>query len=78
MTIFSFLQHLSQRLVSKAMTLYKTLGQNVSLVSIKNLISVLLGLISDHKFGVDEEYTKVINSICLKILDRCSFTHLNW
>lgn len=55
----------------------KTLGQNLSLVSIKNLISVLLGLMSDHKLA-GEEYTKVINSICLKILDRCNFTHLNW
>lgn len=25
-----------------------------------------------------EDYTKVINSICLKILDRCNFTYLNW
>lgn len=88
---FSYLQHLSQRPVSEALTLYqpllsslysfftsKSLGQNLSLVSIKNLISVLLSLMSDQKFGPGEEYTKVINSICLKILDRTNFTHLNW
>jgi cytoskeleton-associated protein 5 len=56
----------------------KSLGQNLGLVSIKNIISVLLGLMSDQKFGPGEEYTKVINSICLKILDRTNFTHLNW
>ncbi|CRK99142.1 CLUMA_CG012503, isoform A [Clunio marinus] len=83
-------KHLSQRPVMEAVTLYqpllsslfnffnsKTLGQNLSLESIKNLIAVLLGLMSDHKFGAGEEFIKVINSICLKILDRCSFTHLN-
>lgn len=88
---FYYFQHLSQRPVSEAVTLYqpllsslfnffnsKSLGQNLSLVSIKTLIAVLLGLMSDHKFGAGEEYTKVINSICLKILDRCNFTHLNW
>jgi cytoskeleton-associated protein 5 len=85
------LQHLSLRPFSDAVTLYqpllsslfnffnsRTLGQNLGLESIKNLIAVLLGLMSDHKLGAGEEYTKVINSICLKILDRCNFTHLNW
>ncbi|XP_070492118.1 protein mini spindles isoform X2 [Chironomus tepperi] len=83
-------KHLSQRSLSEALSLYqpllnsiyhfftsKALGQNLSVVSIKNIISVLLGLMSDQKLGSGEEYTKVVNSICLKILDRCNFTHLN-
>lgn len=89
--IYFFLQHLSQRPLNEAVPLYqpllnsiyhffssKTLGQNLSVVSIKSIISTLLGLMSDQKLGPGEEYTKVINSICLKILDRCNFTNLNW
>ncbi|CAO1409163.1 unnamed protein product [Diamesa serratosioi] len=80
---------LSQRPVAESVPLYQTLfhsiysffssrslGQNLSVNSIKNTIAVLLGLMSDQKFGIGEEFTKVINSICLKILDRCNFTNL--
>jgi cytoskeleton-associated protein 5 len=85
------MQHLSQRPLNEALPLYqpllnsiyhfftsKALGQNLSVTSIKSIIAVLLGLMSDQKLGTGEEYTKVINSICLKILDRCNFTSLNW
>ncbi|KAG5681403.1 hypothetical protein PVAND_010841 [Polypedilum vanderplanki] len=89
-SVLAQFKHLSQRPLAEAVPLYqpllnsiyhfftsKTLGQNLNVTSIKNIISVLLGLMSDHKLGTGEEYTKVINSICLKILDRCNFTHLN-
>lgn len=89
--IYNNLQHLSQRPLTEAVSLYqpllnsiyhffssKTLGQNLRVESIKSIIAVLLGLMSDQKLGPGEEYTKVINSICLKILDRCNFTQLNW
>lgn len=84
-------QHLSQRPVAESVPLYQTLfhsiysffssrslGQNLTVNSIKSVIAVLLGLMSDQKFGIGEEFTKVINSICLKILDRCNFTNLFW
>ena len=42
-------------------------------------MSVLLGLMADSKLGSTDsaQYTKVVNGICLKILDRTNFTHLN-
>ncbi|KAL7034400.1 hypothetical protein ACKWTF_007947 [Chironomus riparius] len=89
-SVLAQFKHLSQRSLSEALSLYqpllnsiyhfftsKALGQNLSVASIKNIIAVLLGLMSDQKLGSGEEYTKVVNSICLKILDRCNFTHLN-
>lgn len=43
-------------------------------------MSVLLGLMADNKLdGVDDpQYLKVINGICLKVLDATNFTSLNW
>lgn len=57
-----------------------TLGKNIGILSLKQLMAVLLGLMADHKLssGDDGQYTKVINGICLKILDQTNFTHLNW
>lgn len=59
----------------------KTLGKNLSVNTIKSLIAVLLGLMADNKLGGtadDAQFTKVVNGICLKILDRTNFTNLNW
>lgn len=58
----------------------KSLGKNISIESLKKLMSVLLGLMADHKLTNNDEarYTKVINTICLRILDRTNFTNLNW
>lgn len=93
--IFTFLQHLSQKPLNNAVTVYqpllhsiylffssKSLGQTLTIPSIKSIISLLLGLMADGKLNMmednNQDYTKVINSICLKILDRCNFTYLNW
>jgi cytoskeleton-associated protein 5 len=42
-------------------------------------MSVLLSLMAENKLGNcgDTEYTKVVNGICLKILDRTNFTNSN-
>lgn len=92
--IISFLsQHLSKRPVSDALALYQPLlhstyafflaprlGKNLPVNSIKQIMSVLLGLMADNKLdGVDDpQYLKVINGICLKVLDATNFTNLNW
>ncbi|XP_054741359.1 protein mini spindles isoform X4 [Anastrepha obliqua] len=57
----------------------KTLGKTLSVACIKNLISALLNLMADQKLsaGDDGQYTKVINGICLKVLDKTNFTNLN-
>lgn len=58
----------------------KTLGKNLSVNTIKSIIAVLLGLMADNKLGGstdDAQFTKVVNGICLKILDRTNFTNLN-
>ncbi|XP_055384465.1 protein mini spindles isoform X2 [Condylostylus longicornis] len=57
----------------------KTLGRTLGVSSLKNIMSVLLGLMADQRLSVgdDGQYTKVINGICLKILDRTNFTNLN-
>lgn len=42
-------------------------------------MSILIGLMADQKFPSSDEgqHTKVINGICLKILDKSNFTHMN-
>ncbi|XP_021706619.1 protein mini spindles isoform X3 [Aedes aegypti] len=58
----------------------KTLGKNLTVNTIKSIIAVLLGLMADNKLGGsadDAQFTKVVNGICLKILDRTNFTNLN-
>lgn len=88
-----YLQHLSKRPVAEALALYQPLlhstyafflapkiGKNLPVNSIKQIMSVLLGLMADNKLdGVDDpQYLKVINGICLKVLDATNFTNLNW
>uniref|UniRef100_A0A182NZM0 TOG domain-containing protein n=1 Tax=Anopheles epiroticus TaxID=199890 RepID=A0A182NZM0_9DIPT len=58
----------------------KSLGKHLTIVSIKNIISVLLGLMADNRLvtGIDDaQFVKVVNGICLKILDRTNFTYMN-
>lgn len=91
--IFFFLQHLAQIPTAESLIMYqpvlsstytfftsKALGKNIGVDSLKKMMSVLLGLMADHKLsnGDDSQYTKVVNGICLRILDRTNFTHLNW
>ncbi|XP_017091916.2 protein mini spindles isoform X2 [Drosophila bipectinata] len=55
------------------------LGKTLSVACIKNLMSSLLNLMADPKLAVgdDSQYNKVINGICLKVLDKVDFTNLN-
>ncbi|XP_034663855.1 protein mini spindles isoform X2 [Drosophila subobscura] len=55
------------------------LGKTLSVACIKNLMSALLHLMADPKLanGEDSQYNKVINGICLKVLDKVNFTNLN-
>ncbi|XP_037896088.1 protein mini spindles isoform X2 [Glossina fuscipes] len=57
----------------------KMLGKTLSVACIKNLMSALLHLMADQKLntGDDGQYNKVINGICLKVLDKSNFTSLN-
>ncbi|XP_067640391.1 protein mini spindles isoform X2 [Eurosta solidaginis] len=57
----------------------KSLGKTLSVACIKNLMSALLNLMADQKLntGDDGQYNKVINGICLKVLDKANFTNLN-
>lgn len=85
-------KHLSQRPICDALVMYQpllhvtyafflapTLGKGLSVASIKQLMSVLLSLMADNKLESveDPQYLKVVNGICLKVLDATNFTHLN-
>ncbi|XP_053677299.1 protein mini spindles [Anopheles nili] len=86
-------KNIQQKPLSESMTIYqpllhsififfasKSLGKHLTIVSIKNIISVLLGLMADNRLvtGIDDaQFVKVVNGICLKILDRTNFTYMN-
>uniref|UniRef100_A0A182QHS5 TOG domain-containing protein n=1 Tax=Anopheles farauti TaxID=69004 RepID=A0A182QHS5_9DIPT len=86
-------KNIQQKPIAESMTIYqpllhsiflffasKSLGKHLSIVSIKNIISVLLGLMADNRLvtGIDDaQFVKVVNGICLKILDRTNFTYMN-
>uniref|UniRef100_A0A182SXJ2 TOG domain-containing protein n=1 Tax=Anopheles maculatus TaxID=74869 RepID=A0A182SXJ2_9DIPT len=89
-----YIQHnIQQKPIAESMNIYqpllhsifmffasKSLGKHLSIVSIKNIISVLLGLMADNRLvtGIDDaQFVKVVNGICLKILDRTNFTYMN-
>lgn len=91
-SILQQFKYLQQKPLSESLTMYqpllhsiysffgsKTLGKNLSVNTIKSIIAVLLGLMADNKLGGtdDAQYTKVVNGICLKILDRTNFTNMN-
>lgn len=86
-------KHLGQQPTSESLTMYQpvlssvymffsapTLGKNLSIESLKLMMSVLLGLMADNKLttGEDGQYTKVLNGVCLRTLERTNFTNLNW
>ncbi|XP_055533540.1 protein mini spindles isoform X2 [Wyeomyia smithii] len=86
-------KHLQQKPLTESLVMYqpllhstysffasKPLGKNLSINTIKSIIAVLLGLMADNKLcgsSDDAQFTKVVNGICLKILDRTNFTYLN-
>uniref|UniRef100_A0A240PP00 TOG domain-containing protein n=1 Tax=Anopheles atroparvus TaxID=41427 RepID=A0A240PP00_ANOAO len=86
-------KNIQQRPLNESMALYqpllhsifmffasKSLGKHLTIASIKNIISVLLGLMADNRLvtGIDDaQFVKVVNGICLKILDRTNFTYMN-
>lgn len=91
-SILAQFKNLSQQPVTESLIMYqpllsiiysffnsKALGKTLSIPSLKNIMSVLLGLMADQKLsqGDDGQYTKVVNGICLKILDKTNFTNLN-
>ncbi|XP_055620318.1 protein mini spindles isoform X4 [Toxorhynchites rutilus septentrionalis] len=92
-SILQQFKYLQQKPLSESLAMYqpllhsiysffasKTLGKNLSVNTIKSIIAVLLGLMADNKLGGntdDAQFTKVVNGICLKILDRTNFTNLN-
>lgn len=54
-----------------------SLGKNVGIEPLKKLMSQIIGLMADQKLPQDQnQYTKVINGICLKILDKSNFTNI--
>lgn len=94
LNVFLFcLQNLSQLPISQALVVYQPLlsilytffnanilGKTLSMMCIKNLMSALLHLLADQKLtnGDDSQYNKVINGICLKVLDKVNFTNIYW
>lgn len=89
-----YFQILSQLPLSESLVMYqpilsssysffssRVLGKNTSVESLKKMLAVLLGLLADQKLsanGDEGQYTKVINGVCLRVLDRANFTNLNW
>lgn len=70
-----------QPLLSSMYSFYtsRSLGKNVGVEQLKKLMSMVVGLMADQKLPAsdDNQYAKVVNGICLKILDRSNFTHIN-
>lgn len=72
-----------QQLLNNAFQYFgsKVLCQRLSIVSLKEVIAVLLGLMAETRLsnaGDVHGYTKVINCICLKMLENANFTSINW
>lgn len=65
--------------VTYAFFLAPLFGKSLPVQSIKQLMSVLLTLMADTKLDAveDPQYLKVVNGICLKVLDATNFTNLN-
>ncbi|KAM7363198.1 msps cytoskeleton-associated protein 5 isoform 2-T4 [Cochliomyia hominivorax] len=90
--VLAQLKNLSQIPITESLVVYqpllsilysffhsKMLGKTLSVACIKNLMSALLHLLADQKLntGDDGQYNKVINGICLKVLDKSNFTNMN-
>lgn len=72
-----------QQLLNNAFQYFgsKVLCKRLSIVSLKDVISVLLGLMAETRMsnsGDVHGYTKVVNCICLKMLENANFTSINW
>lgn len=74
-------QGVYQNLFSSLYLFYSTrmLGKNIGIEPLKKLMSQIIGLMADQRFlsNDDKQYTKVVNGICLKILDKSNFTYIN-
>lgn len=72
---------LYQPLLSIVFAFYTTrsLGKNVGVEPLKKLMTALVGLMADQKFPNNEDgsYQKVVNGVCLKILEKSNFTNMN-
>ncbi|KAI8121731.1 Protein mini spindles [Lucilia cuprina] len=90
--VLAQLKNLSQIPITESLVVYqpllsilysffysKMLGKTMSVACIKNLMSALLHLLADQKLNTsdDGQYNKVINGICLKVLDKSNFTNMN-
>lgn len=94
MFLYSYpLQNLSQLPISQAMVVYQPLlsilytffnanilGKTLNMTCIMNLMTAMLHLLAEQKLtsGDDSQYNKVINGICLKVLDKVNFTYIFW
>lgn len=91
MFFFFCIQNLSQIPVSDALAIYqpllssiysfytsRTLGKNVGIEPLKKFMALIIGLMVEQKLPNSEEneYTKVVNGICLKIFDKSNFTNI--
>lgn len=69
-----------QPLLSSIYSFYtsRTLGKNVGVEPLKKFMALIIGLMVDQKLPNSEEneYTKVVNGICLKIFDKSNFTNI--
>ncbi|XP_017847656.1 protein mini spindles isoform X3 [Drosophila busckii] len=89
--VLAQLKNLSQLPMSQSLVVYQPLlsilytffsanilGKTLSVACIKNLMSAMLYLLADQKLtsGDDSQYNKVINGICLKVLDKANFTNI--
>lgn len=86
-------QHLSSMPTSDALANYESLlaniysfytvqplVQNVGAMSLKNLMSSIIGLMADMKLTMvnkERRYASVLNSICVKVLEKSNFTQIN-
>lgn len=90
--LYKTFQHLSQIPLTEALVMYqpllssvfafytsRSLGKNVSSEQLKKLMAILIGLMADQKFPNNDEgqHIKVINGICLKILNKSHFTQMS-
>lgn len=54
--------------------------KNVGATSLKNLMSSIIGLMADTKLimaNKERRYASVLNYICVRVLDKSDFTHIN-
>lgn len=87
------MQNLSRLPISQAMIVYQPLlsilyiffhtnilGKTLNMTCIMNLMTAMLHLLAEQKLtiGDDNQYNKVMNGICLKVMDKVNFTYILW